>query len=159
MNNPSKNHKKIQGQQDAEIILQKFKDYDLLTNCNDTGAILLSTKFLFEMEPYLKEKYKDYLYHCVACSKEDLPKIVLRPVQCSNDKCEANYHYYCAHKKILKNEPCAVKLSNGKICGTKLPNRQELYEDVREDVRKSQQNSGYRAGQKRKKEEYSSESD
>ena len=55
----NKNNKKIQSQQDAEIILHKFKDHKLLTNCKDTGAILLSTKFIFEMEAYLRENYPD----------------------------------------------------------------------------------------------------
>ena len=55
----NKSNKKIQSQQDAELILDKFKDHKLLTKCKDTEAILLSTKFIFEMEAYLKENYPD----------------------------------------------------------------------------------------------------
>ena len=76
----NKSNKKIQSQQDAEIILQKFKDHKLLTNCKDTLAILLSTKFIFEMEAYLKENYPD-LPQCTKCEKEERgQKIIIRPI-------------------------------------------------------------------------------
>ena len=76
----NKSNKKIQSQQDAEVILHKFKDHKLLTNCKDTGAILLSTKFIFEMEAYIKENYPD-LPECTRCEKEERgQKIIIRPI-------------------------------------------------------------------------------
>ena len=54
-----KSNKKIQSLQEAQIILQKFKDYKWLTTCEETGAILLSTRFIFEMEPFLR--YLSYI--------------------------------------------------------------------------------------------------
>ena len=76
----NKSNKKIQSQQDAEIIIHKFKDHKLLTNCKDTEAIILSTKFIFEMEAYLKENYPD-LPQCTKCEKEERgQKIIIRPI-------------------------------------------------------------------------------
>ena len=76
----NKSNKKIQSQQDAELILDKFKDHKLLTKCKDTEAILLSTKFIFEMEAYLKENYPD-LPQCTKCEKEERgQKIIIRPI-------------------------------------------------------------------------------
>ena len=76
----NKSNKKIQSIQDAEVILHKFKDHKLLTNCKDTKVILLSTKFIFEMEAYLKENYPD-LPQCTKCEKEERgQKIIIRPI-------------------------------------------------------------------------------
>ena len=76
----NKSNKKIQSIQDAELILHKFKDHKLLTKCKDTEAIILSTKFIFEMEAYLKENYPD-LPQCTKCEKEERgQKIIIRPI-------------------------------------------------------------------------------
>ena len=49
-----KNTKKIQPHE-AEAILQKFKDNKWLVEKD--GIILLSTRFIYEMEPFLKDVY------------------------------------------------------------------------------------------------------
>ena len=73
-NHVNRNNKKIPAQE-AEVILQKFKDHKWLADYEieqkepgtgksykpqrwiKTGIILLSTRFIYEMEPFLKEVY------------------------------------------------------------------------------------------------------
>ena len=155
----NKSNKKIQSQQDAEIILQKFKDHKLLTNCKDTGAILLSTKFIFEMEAYLKENYPD-LPQCTKCEKEERgKKIIIRPIECEKDNCSGVYHYYCANKKIVENRRKWVAKwvpDQCDICESELPDRKEVYETIRNN----QLSNRSAASRKRKRlEESSSESE
>lgn len=120
----SKNTKKIQTQE-AEVILQKFKDHKWLTETKDSGAIILSTRFIYEMEPYLREVYPDDVGKCAKCGK-----VVIRGVNCPNEDCDCRYHMYCA--VILKK----TKDEDGKIitetikepcvkCKTLLPDRFE----------------------------------
>jgi len=105
----NKNNKKIPAQE-AEVILQKFKDHKWLADCKDSGAILLSTRFISEMEPYLREIYTDLVGNCTKCGK-----IVVRGIDCSNEECECQYHIYCAHDPT-------VKYKCGK-CKSELPDR------------------------------------
>jgi len=131
----NKNNKKIPAQE-AEVILQKFKDHKWLAENNDSGAILLSTRFIYEMEPYLKEIYPDNVGTCAKCKK-----IVVRAVYCSNEDCECQYHIYCANDKNV-NYKC-VK------CQSELPDR----------TQENSQPKRVATKRKRAREESSSESD
>lgn len=104
----NKNNKKIPAQE-AEVILQKFKDHNWLAECQDSGAILLSTRFIYEMEPYLKEIYPDNVGTCAKCKK-----MVIRGIYCSNEDCESQYHIYCAHEKKekIKCVKCKLELTD-----------------------------------------------
>ena len=54
--------------QEAEVILKKFKDRKWLTE-NYKGIILLSTRFIMEMGPYIKDTYSDRVGECGLCKK------------------------------------------------------------------------------------------
>jgi len=74
--NMDKNTKKIQPHE-AEAILQKFKDNKWLVEKD--GIILLSTRFIYEMEPFLKDVYTDYVNQCALCRK-----IAIRCIKCKS---------------------------------------------------------------------------
>jgi len=77
--------------QEAEAILQKFKDRKWLTE--NKGIILLSTRFIMEMEPYIKDTYSDRVGECDLCKK-----IVIRSVECPNEECDSQVHACCAEE-------------------------------------------------------------
>lgn len=87
--NLDKSTKKIQAHE-AEAILQKFKNHNWLRETS-SGTILLSTRFIYEMEPFLKETYPDYVGKCTLCRK-----IAIRSIECSNENCHSQFHAYCA---------------------------------------------------------------
>ena len=88
--NMDKNSKKIQPHE-AEAILQKFKDNKWLVEKD--GIILLSTRFIYEMEPFLKDVYTDYVNQCSLCRK-----IAVRCVECPDENCDNKYHVFCVRK-------------------------------------------------------------
>lgn len=88
--NLDKNTKKIQPHE-AEMILQKFKDNKWLVEKD--GIILLSTRFIYEMEPFLKDVYTDYVNQCSLCRK-----IAIRCIECPNENCDSKYHAYCVRE-------------------------------------------------------------
>ena len=85
----NKNNKRFTVQ-DAEKTLQKFKDHKWLIDGGDPGCIILSTRFLIEMEPFLKETYSDFVGKCFTCKK-----FVFRSIECINGDCDSQYHSYC----------------------------------------------------------------
>ena len=88
--NMDKNTKKIQPHE-AEAILQKFKDNKWLVEKD--GIILLSTRFIYEMEPFLKDVYTNYVNQCSLCRK-----IAIRCVECPNENCDSKYHVFCVRQ-------------------------------------------------------------
>ena len=88
--NLDKNTKKIQPHE-AEMILQKFKDNKWLVEKD--GIILLSTRFIYEMEPFLKDVYTDYVNQCSLCRK-----IAIRCVECPDENCDNKFHVFCVRK-------------------------------------------------------------
>ena len=94
-------------QTEAEKILQKFKDHEWLRFSPDKPNIRLSTRFIAEMEPFIKKNYKGLFYECkeIKCGK-----LVIQRVKCEN--CEASYHIYCVSRMQSANlrasgEDCA----------------------------------------------------
>jgi len=66
--------------------------------------IIIGTRFLIEMEPWMLERYKEDINKCGKCSK-----VVLIHVPCSN--CEEVYHYNCAEmKKTCKKCKAQLKI-------------------------------------------------
>jgi len=63
--NIAKNMEKIQTQE-AEAILQKLKNRKWLIE-NDLGIILLSTRFIIEMGPFIMDAYPDLVGKCTLC--------------------------------------------------------------------------------------------
>merc|ERR550534_1743403 len=88
--NMDKNTKKIQPHE-AEAILEKFKDNKWLVEKD--GIILLSTRFIYEMEPFLKDVYTDFVNQCSLCRK-----IAIRCIECPNENCDNIYHAYCVRE-------------------------------------------------------------
>ena len=88
--NMDKNTKKIQPHE-AEAILQKFKDNKWLVEKD--GIILLSTRFIYEMEPFLKDVYTDFVNQCSLCRK-----IAIRCIECPDENCDSKYHPYCVRE-------------------------------------------------------------
>jgi hypothetical protein len=88
--NLDKSTKKIQPHE-AEMILQKFKDNKWLVEKD--GIILLSTRFIYEMEPFLKDVYTDFVNQCSLCRK-----IAIRCIECPNENCDSKYHAYCVRE-------------------------------------------------------------
>lgn len=104
--NPSANRKFTQ--QDGELALKKFIEHKWMKydHPRSQSQLRLSTRFLAEMDPYLKETYKK----CTEQNEEDLDEdfvemakgigkcqlcqnLVIRSVDCPN--CRLNYHLYC----------------------------------------------------------------
>ena len=108
-----KNTKKIQPHE-AEAILEKFKDNKWLVEKD--GIILLSTRFIYEMEPFLKNVYTDFVNQCSLCRK-----IAIRCIECPNENCDSKYHPYCVREirqKTGQNPKCPQ-------CKSTLPERFE----------------------------------
>ena len=111
--NMDKNTKKIQPHE-AEAILEKFKDNKWLVEKD--GIILLSTRFIYEMEPFLKGVYTDFVNQCSLCRK-----IAIRCIECPNENCDNKYHAYCVREirqKTGQNPKCSQ-------CKSTLPERFE----------------------------------
>ena len=111
--NMDKNTKKIQPHE-AEAILEKFKDNKWLVEKD--GIILLSTRFIYEMEPFLKNVYTDFVNQCSLCRK-----IAIRCIECPNENCDSKYHPYCVREirqKTGQNPKCSQ-------CKSTLPERFE----------------------------------
>lgn len=111
--NLDKSTKKIQPHE-AEMILQKFKDNKWLVEKD--GIILLSTRFIYEMEPFLKDVYTDFVNQCSLCRK-----IAIRCIECPNENCDSKYHAYCVREirqKTGQNPKCSQ-------CKSTLPERFE----------------------------------
>ena len=111
--NMDKNTKKIQPHE-AEAILEKFKDNKWLVEKD--GIILLSTRFIYEMEPFLKNVYTDFVNQCSLCRK-----IAIRCIECPNENCDNMYHAYCVREirqKTGQNPKCSQ-------CKSTLPERFE----------------------------------
>ena len=99
--NMDKNTKKIQPHE-AEAILEKFKDNKWLVEKD--GIILLSTRFIYEMEPFLKDVYTDFVNQCSLCRK-----IAIRCIECPDENCDNKYHAYCIREirqKTGQNPKC-----------------------------------------------------
>ena len=81
-----------------------------------------------------------------------------QPIECEKDNCPGVYHYYCASKKIVENRRKYVAKwvpDQCVLCGLELPDRKEVYENIRNN-----QSSNSSASRKRKRlEEPSSESE
>jgi len=141
--NMDKNTKKIQPHE-AEAILQKFKDNKWLVEKD--GIILLSTRFIYEMEPFLKDVYTNYVNQCSLCRK-----IAIRCVECPNENCDSKYHVFCVRQiKVDTGSPKCMQ------CKSILPER---FQGVETQSRQTQDDSGspdrsqYQSqpGQKRKR--------
>lgn len=138
--NLDKSIKKIQPHE-AEMILQKLKSNKWLVE--NSGILILSTRFIYEMEPFLREVYVDYINNCSLCRK-----IVIRCIVCPNEDCDSKYHMYCAKGVDKCNSRC-------KNCKTPLPdrfqgvgNRVQIPEPGSPEQSQYQSQSG---GQKRKR--------
>jgi len=122
--------------QDAEKTLQKFKDHKWLIDGGDPGSIILSTRFIIEMEPFIKEIYANFVGKCFLCKK-----FVVRSIECSNEDCGCQYHNYC-----IKSSRCTK-------CKSVLPDRRQDNGHRREPMTST---NGFgspeeKPGQKRKK--------
>ena len=120
-------------QQDGESALKKFVEHKWMKydNPNYQSQIRLSTRFLAEMDPYLKEIRKkcteqnedefdeDYLEMAKGIGKCQLcQNIVVRSVDCPN--CQVNYHLYCVFQTVKDNTP---ELGKCKACNADVPIR------------------------------------
>ena len=74
----------------SENTLEKFIEHKWLMLSKD-GNIRLSTRFIYEMEPYLNKAFKDKDLKCSFCER-----IVIRSVVCPNKACDSQFHVYCA---------------------------------------------------------------
>jgi len=101
--NLEKSTRRIQAHE-AEVILQKFKDHQWLSETR-SGAILLSTRFIYEMEPFLRETYGQRVGKCTLCRK-----IAIRSIFCSNENCNSQFHAYCAKGIDHKCNQCRAPL-------------------------------------------------
>ena len=93
---------------DAEAILRRLHEQKWLTEIEDQRghvSYILSTRFIAEMEPYLKATYGDRL---TKCGSKTCGKLVLRGVRCEH--CEVVFHRYCvlagAKKGASEGVPC-----------------------------------------------------
>ena len=90
--------KKIQPHE-AEMILQKFIDKKWLVD--NSGTIIMSTRFIYEMEPFLKDVYTGFVNQCSLCRK-----IAIRCIECPDKNCDSKYHAYCVREIRQKCALC-----------------------------------------------------
>ena len=74
----------------SETTIEKFIEYKWLIY-SKVKDIRLSTRFIYEMEPFLNNEYRNLNLNCSYCRK-----IVIRSVICPNKKCDSQFHVYCA---------------------------------------------------------------
>ena len=118
--------KKIQPHE-AEMILQKFVDKKWLVE--NSGTLILSSRFIYEMEPFLKDVYTGFVNQCSLCRK-----IAIRCIECPDKNCENKYHVYCVREirqKTRQSPKCA-------LCKSILPER---FEGIANRQTESQLNS------------------
>lgn len=138
-------------QQDGESALKKFVEHKWMKydHPRNQNQLRLSTRFLAEMDPYLKETYKK----CTEQNEEDLDEdfvemargigkcqlcqnLVIRSVDCPN--CRANYHLYCIYQTAKEEMPEAGRC---KSCNADVPirmKRKPISSQNKERKRKSQ---------------------
>ena len=120
-------------QQDGELALKKFVEHRWMKydNPNSQSQIRLSTRFLAEMDPYLKEIYKkgsecnedevdeDFIEMAKGIGVCQLCKnIVVRSIDCPS--CKVNYHLYCIFQTHKENSP---EIGRCKACNADVPIR------------------------------------
>lgn len=77
--------------QEAEDVLHRFIEQNWLKK--DVEWIRLSSRFIAEMEPYLKEVHANDISDCRLCRTT-----VIRAVIC--EECQTSYHLYCLASKL-----------------------------------------------------------
>ena len=95
----------------TEIIVEKFIEHKWLV-LSSLNNIRLSTRFIYEMEPFLRNVYRNKSLNCNLCEK-----IVIRSVECPNKSCDLQLHSYCA---ALRSNQCFK-------CEESLPSKRKLY--------------------------------
>lgn len=140
-------------QQDGEVALKKFVEQKWMKfdNPRSQSQIRLSTRFLAEMDPYLKEIHKK----CNEQDEEDLEddflemakgigkcllcqNLVIRSVDCPD--CQEHYHLYCIFQTANETSPETGKC---KSCKADVPirmKRKSSFNHLKERKRKSQSN-------------------
>ena len=123
--NLSNSNKRVGGVVEAERMLAKFQKHRWLDKIElSQGRVYfrLSTRFIQEMQHYLKHVYPNQVDNCDRCKK-----IVVRSILCSKPDCDAHYHMYCAF--------------GGKCnkCSTDLPRDRLLVENEEPESEEEQQ--------------------
>ena len=96
---------------EAEMILQKFVDKKWLVN--NSGTIIMSTRFIYEMEPFLKDVYTDLVNQCSLCRR-----IAIRCIECPDKNCDNKYHVFCVREMRQKTGQSPPKCAK---CKSTLP--------------------------------------
>ena len=140
-------------QQDGELALKKFVEHKWLTYDDHKAQtqIRLSTRFLAEMDPYLKEIRRK----CEGQDEEDLDddlveaakgigkcqlcqNLVIRSVNCPD--CQVNYHLYCIVQTATDAKPdtgrCKACKANVPVPSKRHPHSTSSH--LKERKRKSQ---------------------
>ena len=139
-------------QQDGEAAIKKFVEHKWLKydNPRNQTQIRLATRFLAEMEPYLKEMRKKYddqneddldddfieiakgVGKCQLCQG-----LVIRSIDCPG--CNVNYHYYCI---VQTKQDQTKNIGRCKACKAEVPigSKKKLQQTayLKERKRKSQ---------------------
>ena len=127
----------------ADKTIDKFHEHKWLIRDGRTGKIRFHTRFLAEMEEWLKALYPDELMKCTICNKT-----VLKSKKCSNVNCEAIFHFYCLYEKRVPVKGTCPK------CGTEIKLKPPVNEEAEPIHRPASSGSGSRgpkSGAKRKR--------
>ena len=78
------------------------------------GKVVLATRLLTELDPYIREQYKGHALECAYCKR-----VCIRGQNCA--ECDLRIHSHCVSKKFadIKNPKCPSK-----TCGADWPLRQ-----------------------------------
>jgi len=86
-------------------LLERLMEHKWLVLSKDSN-IRLSTRFIYEMEPFLKDEYgQTQDLKCTSCHK-----IVIRSIVCPNEDCDSQFHVYCANASKYVCIACDVDL-------------------------------------------------
>lgn len=96
-------------------LLHRFIEHKWLVLSKESN-IRLSTRFIYEMEPFLKDEYGHIQdLKCTSCHK-----IVIRSIACPNEDCDSQFHVYCA----------ATSKSRCIVCEEDLPSKRSLFNPI-----------------------------
>lgn len=105
----STSSKKVTKQR-AEELLDEWVASGYLLLLNDDAVVTLGPKAIAEFRDTLRTKFPDFITNCHLCND-----IVMRPLMCPNEECEASLHKRCFNSYVSKQQKCPACKSNWEV--------------------------------------------
>ncbi|KAG0171098.1 Non-structural maintenance of chromosomes element 1 [Apophysomyces sp. BC1034] len=107
-------------QKDTEDLLDRLVRDEWLEYV-PSGAYLMNTRTIMELQGYLREQYSDYMKECVMCLE-----IVTMGERCELQDCQVRMHRHCADNYFREHSnmrclTCSTQWSRSNVFGLGLP--------------------------------------